>query len=192
MKKMLSATIFATALLMLAYTAKSQTYYTYTYYDHHRHLPVHVSKVVRPYYGDYQMVSARSFYVDGHIAYNMVFNRGNAYVEVLVDHHGHITKRVNYTYNPVVHVWHVPAHQHHNHYYVKEHHHSHKYKKESYGHSKNKHYANHHKAGNKHHAGHYEYKKWEESRSSKANRSRERNAHNKGSQTDRHHSYARR
>src|SRR5690606_16503869 len=131
MKKILSATIFATALLMLTHTAKSQTYYTYTYYDHHRHLPVHVNKIVRPYYGDYHMVSARSFYVDGHIAYNMVFNRGNAYVEVFVDHHGHITKRVNYAYNPVVHVWHAPAHQHHNHYYVKEHHHNHYYKKKN-------------------------------------------------------------
>lgn len=184
MKKILSLTLFTAAFFSFSFVVKAQVHYSYTYYDYSYELPAYVVTVVHDQYRSSQMVRARSYYHDNNIAYNLVFSRGNNYIEVFVDHRGYITKRITYAHNPVTHVWVRPYPQpHHQHYYVKGNHHDGHHKK--YNHKGN----NAHYKSPKNNKPAQTYERRDNSRSSQPDNVR---LASHRSETSRYHSNARR
>ena len=109
MKRILITLIIAGAALIINNEVKAQSYYTtYTTYNYSYGewtLPNYVSTVVYNNYYDFSIVNARTYYVNGFLTYNLFLNVGNSYVEVVVDHYGHIVNRYYYASIPTQHVW---------------------------------------------------------------------------------------
>ena len=154
MKRILVLLIIAGVALVLPNHSNAQGYYssyTYSYNNYNDwELPHHVRNIVVDYYGGCGIVNARSYYVNGHLSYNLFLRTGHGYVEIEVDRFGYITRRINYTSFPTHHVW-VNNHSvyfKNKHYYV---HNSHYYDHNNHGHTTHSYYidyskSNHHKS----------------------------------------------
>ncbi len=160
MKRILVFLITAGAALIISNQTKAQGYYTTTTYAYSYNnyndwdLPVYVRNVVVNHYHGSGIVNARSYYVNGHLAFNLFLNTGNTFVEVEVDRYGHITRSVGYHSIPNHHVW---VYNHSDYYRPKHHHGHHGHHKHHGHHGHHKHHGHngHHKKHNHgHHNGH--------------------------------------
>lgn len=195
MKKILSFTILAAAFSIFAIAAKAQVHYSYTYYSHPYELPAHVTKVIHKHYGGCHLVKARSYYLDDHIAFNLVFDRGGSYVEVFVDHHGHVVRRVDYAYNPVTYVWvNPPRHHHHHHYKNSGHHHKYykNHRKHHYDREPSRRDDHRRDYSRDHQRKSNNYERRDEYRIDRVSNERRGRGRSDGRSAERYHSYARR
>ena len=152
-------------LLLMNTDSEAQYYYTSYGYAQEWHLPQYVHHSIYDHYYGFEIAHVRKYKKHGHRHYNILLHRNGWFVELKLDHHGHIYKTIKHRqYNPLIthhcnnhcgyhktyyHAYYPNYHRHHHGYsttvYVNSSHGNHKHKKHYtnvYIEQPNKHYKN--------------------------------------------------